>query len=296
MKSGKFVVNALKCFIKIDIKKRRPYYPPHTFREWINVPYVDDGDMHHAYDFYLANEENRKHVCLIDIHGGSYIIGDHQDNYPFAYEFLKRGYDVCLTDYVPNDGKRGTFDLVKDVIDNILHFMKNKDKFDLAKDRFVIVGDSAGAHFALLIAELFNNKKAAKGLGLELPDIDISSVVLICPVYDYENLGKWNMTNSALKRMLGPSYHDAEMRKKLSPNTYIESFNLPIFVSTCKHDFIREESLHAYSDLKDRNNFVFVDIDSDSKKVRHVHNVTHPNLEESIKVNDAIDQFINKNL
>ena len=121
MKSGKVSLNLLKFFINRSIAKRRKTYPPHTFREKINVPYINDGNKQHTYDVYLANEENRKHVCVINIHGGAYILGRHFDNYPFGYEMLKEGYDVVLIDYQFNNGKIDTLDLLKDCAANLRH-------------------------------------------------------------------------------------------------------------------------------------------------------------------------------
>ena len=85
---------------------------------------------------------------------------------------------------------------------------------------------------------------------------------------------------------------DKEHLKKLSPKTYISSINIPLFLSTCKHDFIRNESMLLNEDMKDKKNYVFLDIDSDDKNVDHVHNITKPQLEESKKVNNAMARFL----
>ena len=79
----------------------------------------------------------------------------------------------------------------------------------------------------------------------------------------------------------------------LSPREYIKDFKLPIFLSTCKRDFFRKESMKLNEDmaLKD-NKYVFVDIDSDNKEVGHVHNVIAPYLEESKRVNQKMFEFI----
>ncbi len=294
MKIGKTALNLLNYFIRKDIKKRRKHYPPHSFKEWINIPYIDDGNPYHTYDVYLANEEIRKRVCIMYIHGGAYILGEHQDNYPFAYYLLNKGYDFVSTDYIPNDGNRSSLELVKDVVNNVLHVLSRLKEYDLQDDKIVFAGDSAGGHFALLLAELFKNKEAAKELGFELPELDIKAVILCCPVYNFKDMGKGIMSKAGLKRMLGPSYNDPELLIKLTPRTYIDSFNLPIFVSTCTHDFIRPESLLINEDLKERKNYTFFDLQCEDKKVDHVHNVVKTNLKESIIVNDAIVDFIIK--
>ena len=66
----------------------------------------------------------------------------------------------------------------------------------------------------------------------------------------------------------------------------------PIFLSTCKNDFVRAESMLLLEDLKDKHEYQFIDIDSDKKEVDHVHNVVKINLEESKQVNNAIVAFV----
>ena len=292
MKANRFVVNILKHFIKKDVKKRKAYDPPHSFKEWRNVPYVDDGLINHSYDVFLADESNRKHICVFDIHGGSYIFGEHDNNYPFAYELLRRGYDVVTMDYTPNNGKMDTFDLITDLENNFRHALSHLKDFDLDNDRFFIAGDSAGGHFALLFAELFTNDDIQKSLHVLLPELDFDGVILNCPVYDFENIDGGVMTKSGLKRMFGPKGTDKKYLATLSPKTYIDKITKPIFLSTCKHDFIRIQSLKLKEDVESRSNFVFVDVDSDDKRVDHVHNVVKINLKESIYVNNEIDKFI----
>lgn len=292
MKTGRISLNLIKAIINRSIVKRRKSYPPHTFREKTNIPYIDDGNKQHTYDIYLANEENRKHVCIIDIHGGAYILGQHLDNYPFACEMLKEGFDVVLLDYQLNNGKIDTLDLLKDCAANLRHLFENLKEYDLDKDRFVLSGDSAGGHFALLLSEAIINKETASIIGLDLPEIDLKAIMVNCPVYDFEHLGNGVLSDSGMKRMLGPRFNDTEHLKTLSPKTYIKSINIPLFVSTCKHDFIRPEPLKLNEDMKDKKGYAFLDIDSDNKQVDHVHNVTKPQLEESKTVNNAMARFL----
>ena len=296
MRFGKLALNLLKYIIKNDIRKRRKHYPPHLFDEFINVPYIDDNNINHTYDVYLAKEENKKHVCIINIHGGTYIFGEHKDNYPYVYEWLNEGYDALLVDYQYNNGNLNIHDLVSDSVKCINHFLNNLKKYNLEKDRFVISGDSAGGHFALLISELFSNKELQTKLGLELPDINIVATVLHCPVYDFANIGDGALSPSGLKRMLGPKGIDKNHLSIYSPKTYIDGFKNPIFVSTCTNDFIRKESLKINADLSKRGDFLFVDIESDDKNIGHVHNVINIELKESKRVNRLAMEFVSKYL
>ena len=292
MKVNRLIVELLIISVTRAIKRRRKIFPPMgVFKEFLDVPYLDDGKSHHQYDVFLTTE-NRKNVCILDVHGGSYLFSGHRDNYIFAYEFLKEGYDVICLDYLPNDGKRDTKDLVSDCVLCLNHIYEHLKDFSLEDDKFVMTGDSAGGHFALLLSEMMEDKKIQDLLGFNLHNFNLKGVLLNCPVYDFEWTGYNQMTHGAMKRMFGKNYSLEKMRL-LSPREYIKDFKLPLFVSTCKNDFIRKESLKLNEDMKQKDNkFVFIDIDSDNKKVDHVHNVVAPYLEESKRVNQKMLEFI----
>ena len=297
MKFGAVSLGLVVGYVRADILKRRKKYPSRKeFRHFIDVPYLDDKNKHHAYDVYLADESNRKHCCIIDIHGGSYVFGDHIDNYPYAYVLLKMGYDVVLVDYKPNNGRMDISDLVKDCVSNINHLVANLDKYDLLKDKFVLNGDSAGGHLALLLSLAYQDNKVKEALDIELKHLDIISTVISCPVYNYTEVGEGMMNNIALKRMKGPKYNDKEHLNRYSPHTYMHSNELPLLVTTSSFDFIRNESLMLNEDMKNKDNYEFFDLVTENKKADHVHNVTKPNLKESIIVNNKIDEFIAKYL
>ena len=295
MKLGTFTLSLVIAFVQKDIKKRRKSYPSREeYRHFLDVPYIDDDNKYHKYDVYLADESNRKHVCVIDIHGGSYVFGEHVDNYPFAYVLLKAGFDVAVLDYLPNDGKKDIQDIVNDCALNLRHLSSNLDKFDLNKDKFVLAGDSAGGHLALLLSLALQNKSVRESMEVDLPKLDLVGTAICCPVYNYTNIGKDSMSNRALKRMKGPRFKDVEHMDKYSPHHYISYNKLPLLVSTCKLDFIRGESLALNKDMQGKPNYTFIDVNSDDKKVDHVHNVTKTSLKESIYVNNEIVKFIDK--
>ena len=74
----------------------------------------------------------------------------------------------------------------------------------------------------------------------------------------------------------------------------VNILHLPLFCSTCKLDFIRQESLALQKAVAGREDFEFMDIDSDDPEIGHVHNVLVSKREESIRVNDAMMAFMEK--
>ena len=197
-------------------------------------------------------------------------------------------------DYLPNDGKRDTLDLLEDLIRNINHLFEHLIEYDLQDDVFFVMGDSAGGHFALLITEMFLNKGIQDKLHMFLPEVNIKAVLTNSPVYDFANDMNIALSKSGMKRLFGKHYSYEKM-ELVSPKTYIDSLNIPIFLSTCKNDFLRPETLKFKEDIDERKlEVTYVDIDSDNKKAVHVHNVIYPDIEESKIVNNQMIEFINK--
>lgn len=295
MKLGRFLIKLLNTISDNETRKRRKHYPPHgEFEETINIPYIE-GDLNteHSFDVYLAND-NRNNICLIDIHGGAYIFGEHKDNWSFCYTFAKQGFDVVNVDYCPNDGTRSVKDSITDVVKCLNYVYEHRKELGLDKDKFILVGDSAGGHFALILAELFCDEKYAAKLGYKMPNMDLLAVLVNCPVYDFANLKEENFTEAGAKRMFGPKYKNKNYFTDICPKTHLKSLHLPLFVSTCTQDFIRKQSLMLISDMKKRDDikFAYVDIKSKKKDIGHVHNVLLPKLPESKQVNDAMRDFI----
>lgn len=299
MKIGRTAVNLLAFFLVKGNKKRRKSFSPllKDFEGKVDVPYIDDGDINHQFDIFYAKNENRKNVCIIDIHGGSYIFGEHRDNFIFGYQFLKQGYDFVAVDYVPNDGKKETKDSIDDCVLCIKYIFSHLEELKLDNDRFIMMGDSAGGHFALLLALASSNKNIADKLGYDFEGIDFEMTLVNCPVYDFVNIGRNLLNKRGLKRLFGPNYHLVENLKIISPRTYIKNFNMPLFVSTCTKDFLRNESLLLNEDAKKYSlNIEFVDYQSNKRGVEHVHNVVRPSLPESKDVNELMFKFIEKHL
>ncbi len=294
MKITRFSLNLVKLLVVKSIKKRRKGYPPFgVHQDYRDIPYIDDGNVFHKYDIYLAKKK-RKNICIIDIHGGSYILSESYDNYPFANEFLKCGYDIVAVDYLPNNGERDTLDLISDAAKCINHLQSHLKDYGLENDEFVICGDSAGGHIALIISEAIISKEIRDKLNLDIKPFPFKAILVNSPVYDFALSNFKDMSKGALKRMFGPHIEE-EHFALLSPRSYIDVINVPIFLSTCNFDFIRQHTLTMKEDLLKKNKvFTFVDILSKEKEVDHVHNVTKPHLKESYEVNYKMMEFIDE--
>ena len=301
MKAPRFAVKLLKK--KIVWQNHKKYKDTVFEKKYLpnrNIPYLDDDNDYHCFDLYHAEKNNAKGALLIDIHGGSYIFGHRSENYPFGTQFLQEGYDFITIDYVPNGDGQNVKDIVHQCILCITYIINHLEEYGFSKDYPIyFTGDSAGGHLALVITELFNDKEYARSLGYELPNINLKAVLINCPVFNYTDIGDGLLTKKAAKYMFGNEEGiDKEKRKLICPRIHLNSLSSPLFLSTCKNDFLRKsESLLLdkcmqayYPDHK----YVFIDLPSEEKEVSHVHNILDLNHPESVKINKAMVAFMDE--
>lgn len=260
----------------------------------IGLPYVLDGDPAQVLDIYYANDSVRRDAVLVDIHGGFYVAGRRENKRRFASFFLKEGFDVVLIEYRLNDGTRDVADELADCAAGLDYLATNARELGLNPDRMFLTGDSAGGHLALYMAEGIENKS----MPIRPKVFRSRGVLLNCPAYDFAMFPEVEaLSESAIAWFVGPRYKDKELMQTLSPRTYIGTYSGPLFLSTCKRDFIRSESMLLKADCDSLSRPLdFVDIDSNDRRVRHVHNVSNPHLPESQEVNSRMAAFMDKYL
>jgi len=265
-----------------------------SLRKQLSVPYVDNGTAAQVLDIYYAAPEVRKDAVLIDIHGGFYVAGKRENNRRFASVFLREGYDVVLLEYRVNDGTTDVSDELRDCAAALDYLTVNARELGLNKDRMFLSGDSAGGHLALYMAE--GTEDAS--MPIRPAFFKSNGVLLNCPAYDFASFAEGGgFSRSALAWFIGPRYDDRPYLESLSPRTFIGRYSGPLLVSTCTHDFIRGQALLIRSDCDSLGRGIeFIDIASEDRRVGHVHNVTHPDLDESKEVNRRMIAFMDRNL
>ncbi len=244
-------------------------------------------------DIYYARE-NRQNAVLIDIHGGFYIAGKRENNRGFASVFLREGYDVVLLEYRVNNGITDVSDELADCAAALDYLSAHSQELNLNKDRMFLTGDSAGGHLALYMAEASEDTS----MPIRPKSFKTRGVMLNCPAYDFASFAEGSgFSKSALAWFIGPRYKDRQYLETLSPRSFIGSYSGPLLVSTCTHDFIRSQALLIKSDCDSLGRKVdFIDIESEDRRVGHVHNVINQDLQESKEVNTRLLEFMNKGL
>ena len=288
----KWMLKATIMHLNFQAKRaRKRALLPDMSKAKLDIKPEPESSFEQCYDVFYADNPNG--MTIVDIHGGAYVYSNRQNNHAFARNFLDRGFNFVVLDYRRNLGKIDPQDQVKDIAKATKHLFEHAKELGLDPDRIVVTGDSAGGHFALLLAEMTICEDVALPFGVDLSSCHFRAVALNCPVYDFLSLSKLtNISKSAKKYMVGPHFEDVEYHRPVDPRTHFPNFTLPLLVSTCKHDFIRKHAEWLHEDaVRYGVDHTFLDIDDDTKGVEHIHNVINFDLEASKQVNDAMAEF-----
>ncbi len=298
MKIGRMTFSLAKAWLNHTGKaflRAKPDFA--EYQKFLNVDIDGSGLDSHRYDVILAKESNRKNVTLIDIHGGAYVYSTRRHNELFLNYFLERGFDIVALDYPLNNGKQDCQDQLNILWEQFTHLAAHWQEYGLGS-RVFITGDSAGGHFALLLTIALTDPAAREAFGWPKIDLSPLGVLLNCPIYDFASMGQENpMTHYVATQLIGKRHVDDAYLNLVSPKTYFPKLQTPLFFSSCKRDFIGVHSKRLEDDAENLGkDYEFCFIDSDDKKVAHVHNVLNLKLADSIRVNDAMIAFMDRHL
>ena len=296
----KLTKNALRVSCKLlDRKSRRKIIntPFESEPENIyDISYIDDNDELHKFDLYRAKDKKRNKTIL-NIHGGAYVRGSRKSQFYYAQIFKNDGYDFLVNDYdyVSKKTKITVVDQVYDCVSYLNYIDKHYKELNISPEIF-IMGDSAGGHFALFLAEMFNNETLALRFKLNIENLKLKGVILSCPVYDFEAAANVKtLTREARKFLFGDLTIIDSWNKMISPKEFLSCLNVPLFLVSSKLDFLKEHSLSLAEDLsKLEKDYKFIYIDSLDIRVNHVFNVSNTSLEESKQVNHNILDFMSR--
>ncbi|MBE6127631.1 MAG: alpha/beta hydrolase [Erysipelotrichaceae bacterium] len=297
MKIGPVAIWAVGYSLNRGYKKRAKTWPDMSaYSPLTDIDVIGDGNHFHRIDVYHAPKAIRKNRVFVYVHGGAYLFGDRKSGIDYTITLLEHGYDVACLDYEPNDGVRGCLDQAKTITAQIRYLMDHAQELDIDTDSMVLVGDSAGGHFALLMAELSLDPELRERAGLDLGGASFHGVAVHCPVYNLIRATHSPlMSKRGSKVMFGPRFADDEYHATLCPKTNFGSLNMPLFVSSCAKDFLKQESLDLKADCEQAGKDIgFVFISSEKRGVGHVHNVVAPSLSESVEVNEKLIAFADR--
>jgi acetyl esterase/lipase len=103
-------------------------------------------------DLYAPNSPGR-YPAIVAVHGGGWQVGS-RETYAYWGEYLAaRGYVLMAVSYrLSKPGQKSYPDAVHDVRAAVQFLRSNADTYNVDPERIALMGDSAGAHLAALVA------------------------------------------------------------------------------------------------------------------------------------------------
>ena len=159
---------------------------PDRITEQLNLQY-DRTDSDAFVDvFYPADVDktDRALLTVIWIHGGGWISGNKDQIANYARILAGRGFTVVGVDYSIAPGSTYPTPL-RQVNAALAYLQENAAKLHIDPQRFVLAGDSAGAHIAAQMANIISVPSYAQAVGIapSIKRTQMAGLVLYCGAY-----------------------------------------------------------------------------------------------------------------
>jgi acetyl esterase len=184
--------------------QRLAAHVPQGIAERLNERYTADRDARLDIFFPSAVEASDKMLpTIVWVHGGGWISGtkDHTANYTRI--LAGKGYTAANVEYSLAPGKTHPHP-VQQLFDALAYLQAHNRRLHVDSSRFVLAGDSAGAHIVAQAANVVTSAAYAKLLQLT-PSIQRShllGVMLYCGPYDIQNANLQGSFGDFLKTVL----------------------------------------------------------------------------------------------
>jgi sialate O-acetylesterase len=197
--------------------------------EYLDVPYIDDGDEHHQLDLYVPPGPG-PFPLIVTIHGGGWVAGDKETpGIDGAMNFGAAGFAVASPEYrfVTTDPFPAQ---IEDTKAALQWLRGHAQQYRLDPARVGVFGHSAGAHLAELMATTGDSTLFTHGSAI--PTQVQAAVSWAGPADLTRETGNWPKTSAiwsnAPNGLLGGPYDDA-LAKLASPAYHVHP-GLPPFL------------------------------------------------------------------
>lgn len=218
-----------------------------------DLVYADDGMAEHKLDLYMPKADTDKgsgpFPTVVWVHGGGWAGGDKADINNEEIQMnqlrdvlLEHGYAIAAVNYrlTPH----GTFpEPMQDIAAATRYLKSHAGQFGLDPNRFVLGGDSAGAHLATMVAMTSDKPDLQGSIGVTEADTKVKAIVDYYGIYDLTKRTEDQQSGpcqrakpgaeSSHGRLIGadPDSPEGEpIAAKASPITYVNSSTPPVLL------------------------------------------------------------------
>lgn len=201
-----------------------------------NVPYANDTLKKHLLDIYLPPVVKSSYPVVIWIHGGAWMMNDKYADMGYMTQTLKgfidKGYAVASIDY--RHSTTAPFPAqIQDCNQAVEFLYQNASKYKLDRNKFALIGFSAGGHLASLMGLSNNNNVAGFYPAEKKTSFKIKLVLDFYGPSDFLSI-RGNQSpdpKSPLTLLLGARVFDRpDLAKTASPVTYADKNDPPFLI------------------------------------------------------------------
>jgi acetyl esterase/lipase len=199
-----------------------------------NIPYNNDTLQKHMLDIYLPANAKGKLPLVILIHGGGWLVNDKYADINYmkktVAEIVSSGFALASIDY--RFSTQAVFPAqIQDCNRAVSFLYDNADKYGLDKNRFAVMGFSAGGHLASLLGLSRNNNVKSFYMPGTSASFQIKSVVdfygpaelVLFPGADDEKSPEAILIGAA-------PITRPDLAKAASPVTYVDKTDPPFLI------------------------------------------------------------------
>lgn len=276
---------------KSDAKRIASQTEPKGLEQFLDIPYIDDGQKAHLLDIYYPQGTTEKLPVIIDIHGGGWMYGYKEINKYFCLKLAQKGFLVASINY-RLAGDVLFDDQIRDIFAALKWLGNNLKDYPADMNNIFLAGDSAGGHFACVTTAVNLNKDMQKDFGVDYIGYDFKAVAAICPAVDL--LSPNFIMNVNVPVLLGKNSRKSPYRKYLDVNRIATKQFPPFYILTASGDFLRAQAYklkkifdnlgveYRFRDFTDKLN---------DKSLQHVFNVVDPFSVYGDEANEGISKF-----
>ena len=200
---------------------------PEDIQKYKDIVYkiIDSTEL--KLDIYHSKHITESAPLLIFIHGGGWVKGDKQDYRLYMTDFAQKGYITASIQYRFVDKVKMPGPIL-DVKSAVIWLKKHANEYHINKDKIAVIGGSAGAHLAMMIAYSSDDPEFRK----DEDSLFSSRVQAVVELYGPTDLTTdYASVHPYIERGFSKSYSVApEMFAKASPLFYITKDDPPTLI------------------------------------------------------------------